>query len=325
MRENKVLESTSMLVQNPRYVSINGSAIDMVASRFSAGALEPPSWRTPAYPEGDDKTMIDYFLLINTINFAFTDFQTGQKYSVSYKGADWSGSTGMAAAITRAIENGVPLLEGSYLRSISEKAVREIFAGNIEIPMLGDRLEIFREVGQVLAEKYGGHFHNVVEASGRRLFDGGRGLVDRLTSDFPSFDDSVVYNGRKIRFDKRAQLAGGMLCNYFWERPLFWPGESDELTVFADYVVPKTLRSLGILEYAPGLAEKVDGRQLIPKESLEELEIRAYTIHACKRLVDRINEYRREPRINALNLDYKLWSEGRKIPGSHHLTITTAY
>jgi hypothetical protein len=325
MGKNTVLESTRALIETPQFVSINTCSIYDAAAAFSAGPLELPNWRMPAYPDADDKTMIDYFLLINTINFAFTDFQTGQKYAVVYKDTEWRGSTGMCAAITKAIDKGIPMLEGGYLSSIPEKDMKDIFSGSIEIPMLADRLRIFREVGKILSEKYSGHFHNVVAASKRRLFDDGKGLVERLTSDFPSFDDSALYHGYTARFDKRAQLAGGMLCGYFQDRPIFEPGEADQLTVFADYVVPKTLRDLGILKYESSLAEKVDTRQLISKNSLEELEIRASTIHSCKKLVDRINEIRGEPFINSLHLDYKLWSEGRKTPGQHHLTMTTAY
>lgn len=325
MGGNTVLSSTSILVENPRHVAINSSALDYTSAKLSLGKFELPAWKMPFYPELDDEGMIDYFLLMNSINFAFTDFNTGQKYSTQYKGTEWKGSSGMAAALTRAIYSGIPLLDGRYLRYISGPEMEDIFEGTIEIPMLLERLEIFHEIGKILSTRYGGQFHNLVSASGRRLFDEGKGLVELLTSEFPSFDDSVVYDGKKIRFDKRAQLAAGMLCGYFQNSPLFEPGEADKLTVFADYVVPKTLRDFGILEYSPDLAEKVDTMQLIPKGSLEELEIRASTIHACSRMIDHINVLKRDQPINSLHLDYRLWSEGRKTPGQHHLTRTINY
>jgi hypothetical protein len=224
-------------------------------------------------------------------------------------------------------------LDGEYLKDISEHELRKTFAGNFEIPLFEERMRLFREVGQVLHEKYDCHFHNLVAASNHRLFDGGNGLVERLTNDFPSFDDSAYFGTYTVRFlvrfNKRAQLAAGMLYGRFRNQGLFQIEDIDELTVFADYVLPKALRDLGILVYEKSLAKDVDNQRLIEAGSDQELEIRAATLHASKMLTDKINEYRSQrgaDKINALHMDYKLWSESRKPEGTqHHLTVTTAY
>jgi hypothetical protein len=117
-----------------------------------------------------------------------------------------------------------------------------------------------------------------------------------------------------------------MLYGRFRNRDLFKIEDVEELTVFADYVVPKGLRDLGILNYGKSLAEKVDSLTPIRSGSLEELEIRASTIHACDRLIKQINIIKPEEKVNALHIDYKLWDETRSLEGKpHHLTRTTAY
>jgi len=314
--ENKVLETTGRIIADPQYVTIDSERLDEVAQRFAQEDLIIPSWDAPVFPEKSDEKTIDFFMLGNSINFAFTHFDTGEKYTTEFMGIPWKGAFGMWAALKKAVQDGVPLLDGEYLAQISEEDMGSVFG---EIPMFDERVEIFREVGQVLTEKYSGHFHNLVAAANGRVF-GGQGLVDRLTGEFPSFDDSVMFEGDVVRFDKRAQLAAGMIYGRF-------PGcfsDVDKLTVFADYGLPKVLRELGVLRYEDSLAAKVDGQKLIEAGSREELEIRASTIHAAKMLQDRINQSGVDSPVNALHIDYKLW-ESRTKEGHHHLTKTIAY
>jgi hypothetical protein len=54
----------------------------------------------------------------------------------------------------------------------------------------------------------------------------------------------------------------------------------EELTVFAGYKLPKVLRRLGILRYAPHLAEQIDRHELLEAGSREQVEIRAATVWA---------------------------------------------
>lgn len=326
MGGNKVLETTGRLIKNPKYVFIDLTKLEEVAKELSQEKLIIPAWNFPEYLKDNGKTLLDSFMLGNSLNFAFTDFKTKNKFSTEYKGKQFKGSSAMWVCIKRAFESGVPILEGRYLKDISKDDARKIFAGNIKIPMFKERLKILREVGTVLCQKYGGHFYNLVFDSEYRLFNNGKGLVERLTKDFPSFDDSVVYEGNLIRFDKRAQLAPAMIYGRLNSLGIPFIEDIDELTVFADYVLPKTLRDLGIFIYENSLAERIDNQQIIPSKSQEELELRAATIHASKGLMDKLNQYR-DDKVNTLHIDYALWSMGRKIKSDkpHHLTITTAY
>lgn len=328
MTQNKVLESTRILIENPKYVSIDKGKIQETAEKFSKEKLKIPDWKTPVYFEGYDEDVIDFFMLGNSINFAYTDFKTGFKFSTIYRGEKYEGASAMFACLKRAIEQDIPIFDGSCLKNMPRHVMENIFQGNMEIPLFKERWKIFREVGQILCDKYDGYFHNLVEQANGRLFNNGQGLVELLTSNFPSFDDSVIYQGKRVRFDKRAQLAPGMLYGRFLSEGKKLFEDVEELTAFADYVLPKALRGLGILQYEEGLAKKVNTQLIIPAESQEELEIRASTIHSFEMLKNKINEIRSKydgKGINTLHLDYKLWSEGRNQPGAHHLTPTIAY
>ena len=177
-------------------------------------------------------------------------------------------------------------------------------------------------MGRVLQDKYDGSFSNMVKASGGKAFDEGNGMVERLTRDFPSFRDEA--DGAV--FNKRAQLAVGMLTSRLAGTGEFDTPDVDQLTVFADYQLPRGLRAMGVLNYGDELAERVDNGRPIEKGSQMEKELRAYTIVASELLM---KEMRKRPgfeKLDARGLDSYLWSTARKDKNSKpHITITTAY
>jgi Potential Queuosine, Q, salvage protein family len=95
----------------------------------------------------------------------------------------------------------------------------------------------------------------------------------------------------------------------------------DELTVFADNLVPHVLRTDGVLVYAPELAAAVDGGLLLPAGGEQEREIRACAVYACELLARRVG-------VPPRRLDNWLWNRGRRPPYSErpaHLTRTVFY
>jgi hypothetical protein len=222
-----------------------------------------------------------------------------------------------------ALDAGVPILDADYLSRMDAAEARRIFSGSVDMPMLEERAAIMREVGTVLKRKYGGSFHNLVKRAGYKAFDRGNGIVERLVRDFPSFNDVETYEGREVKLYKRAQLAVAMSYSRLRGTGLFDVRDIAALTVFADYVLPRGLRKLGILEYSPELSGEVDRRELIPAGSPEEVEIRAKTVWAAKLLQDELN--RRGKPADALSVDFFIWGSGKDDSTPHHLTETTAY
>mmetsp|Transcript_20084 Transcript_20084/g.28274 ORF Transcript_20084/g.28274 Transcript_20084/m.28274 type:complete len:109 (+) Transcript_20084:1-327(+) len=105
----------------------------------------------------------------------------------------------------------------------------------------------------------------------------------------------------------------------------------DRLTTFADYRVPQLLRHLGIMEYAPSLANRVDNRMELSPMSMEELYIRAATVVSVDELV-KIVKLKLQPlskddddddttttsnhgddHVNAVKMDWYLWNIGDRL------------
>jgi hypothetical protein len=314
---NPVLRSLLPVIDRSRHVGTDVARLREVARTLKDQPMEPSNWRMPIFLEEDSPRTIQFFMLGNALNFRFWGKDSTDRFSTEYGGTRWDGAMAMWACLKRAVEQGVPILDASYLAGLTPEQAGKIFPG---IPMLEERTAILNEVGKNLQERYDGHFQNLYTASGGRAFNGGNGFVERLIRDFPSFEDREG----SARFDKRAQLSVAMLASRLKGTGLFDVSDLGQLTVFADYQLPKTLHHLGVLTYSPELEQKIQRGQMLPKGSREEVELRAHTIYAAKLLE---LAFRREGKsTDAMGVDYLLWAQGRSLKGvPHHLTATTAY
>lgn len=324
--EHPILSSVERVVTRARHVRLHPDEARNVAGWMAYEDLPWPDFRLPLHPEGDDADVMDFIFLTSTINFAFTDFERHQMFRSRYRDVEWSDSDAMEACLKRAYDQGVPILQGSFLSRVSREELAGIFSGNIPIPMLEERLAIFHKVGNVLTEKYGGRFHRFVASGPRRLYAGGKGLLERLLDDFPSFRDESSYRGERVAFQKRAQMLWWMLHARFRESGFFTLEDPESITIFADYIVPVALRLLRITSYSDELERRVKNWEILPADSEEEVEIRATAIWGCHLLTEEINR-RRPPdrRIIAPVLDGRLWTHYHTTHWPHHLTVSTDY
>ena len=260
-------------------------------------------------------------MLINTLNFVFTDFST----SVKYKIENLSDTDAMVYQIDKALLEGVPLTQGHYMRDMDLKEFKRIFTGNIEMPMADEKVEILNNVGDTLVTKYDGDWINFIDDGPKKLYDNGEGLVERLVRDFKRFDDHSIFENEKVYFLKLAQLA-------FWgihrelSKIYFHIEDMENMTAFADYIIPVALESFGIVKYSSGLKEKIDSGILIDRDSIEEIEIRSTSIYVTAKLTELINNYKNEEeKIIIPQLDFKLWTDFHADERPHHLTKTIMY
>ena len=325
-RLNPFVQSLLSVWDHPTRVFLDHEALADMARTLARATLVVPCWRDPVFPEADDTMFVNFIGVGNAINFGFTDFETHESFRVEYKGKEWRGAFAMWACLRRALEFGVNILDASFLRHLDPEQCEQIFAGATGIPMLAQRLEILREIGGVLATRYQGSFHNVFKEARYRAFGNG-GVVNRLIADFPSFRDESVHvpSGALLRFHKRAQLFAMMYeGRALTSKKLERISDAELVGPIADYDLPKTLHAMGVLRYSLEVEQKIRTCSLIERDSLEEQEIRAQTIHAQVDLVRRINEFRTDG-VSILALDYHLWTLGRALREPHHFTRTTAY
>jgi len=321
-----VLESIRPVIESSRHVRTDEDRIAAHATWMAYEELPLPDFRLPAGTGAFRADAIDFAFTQICVNTAFTDFATGRKFEVDDEGVRLSDSFAMIACLRRALDAGVPVIEGAYLAQLTRAELERIFAGNIQMPMLDEKLAVLNEVGTTLAARHGGRFHSFLATCSPRLYDDGRGLVERLVTEFPRFDDRSTYAGHVVTFYKLAQLLYWMLYCGLRRHGGFRIDDISSMTAFADYIVPAALRVLDILAYEPALERRIQAGIEIPRDSEEEIEIRAHTLHATALLAEEINA-RRPPGLQVVipQVDARLWVNYHATHWPHHLTRTIMY
>ena len=316
--ESQVLSSVSKVIPKLSCMEINIEKLQEVAINLSQ---EDFGINYEGDPNIVPKEYIRKTMLINTLNFVFTDFST----SVKYKIENLSDTDAMVYQIDKALLEGVPLTQGHYMRDMDLQEFKRIFSGNIEMPMADEKVKILNNVGDTLVTKYGGDWINFIDDGPKKLYDNGEGLVERLIRDFKRFDDYSIFENEKVYFLKLAQLA-------FWgihrelSKSYFFIEDMENMTAFADYIIPVALESFGIVKYSSGLKEKIDSGILVDRDSIEEIEIRSTSIYVTAKLTELINKYKNEEeKIIIPQLDFKLWTDFHADERPHHLTKTIMY
>lgn len=304
-------------------VEIDDAALERVAATITPEQLLTPRWDSLAIPRLSPPAMIDFFFVMNSLNFSFWPLPGRPRWRVNWRGEIQRGAFALFAALSRALEESMPILEPTFLKELSQDQVGKILRGEdgIEIPMLKERTRALNELGDVLC------------ASGKSgiskllldLPEDAGDVVYELMCRFPSFNDRIRYQGAPLLFAKRVQLAVAMCYGRLADQGSIRLTNVAQLTLFPDYRLPQALRTLGIIRYPESLARLVDTEQLIPAGNDVETEIRLATVICGKLMVNKLQQ--RIPAASALNLDYYLWQQARTAPKQkpYHLTRTIFY
>jgi hypothetical protein len=320
-----VLTGTAPVVRAARLVRLDRRALEAVAARWA----EQP-WPEEAgldalhFRDGTERTA-NWVLLLDALNFCFWGEPGQPRWRVERRGEILDGYNALAAALTRAVEEGRPLWDAAYLAQLSADELEVILrpvAGSPAIPLFEARLANAREAGRVLLDSYSGQMANVYAAAGGSAAT----LALLLAREFPSFADVSQWGEHRVPFLKRAQICVADLHAAFDGRHWGAFMDLDALTAFADYKLPQLLRHERALVYAPALAAEVDSYMPIAAGSEAESEIRAATVWAVELLRRALAKHGiRRP---ASAIDYRLWAESQTATPQarpYHRTRTIYY
>jgi hypothetical protein len=317
-----VRRETAAVSERARSVRVDPAAAAAFASRLRGRSARAVEWdRELQFSDGSPRTAEAVFVL-DSLNFSFWPDPGQERWTVEYAGARRRGYFALSSALKRAVEDGIPVCDAPFLASLGAEELGRILGGRGRIPLLAERAAILRENAAVLLERHGGAFANLVRECG----GSSEALVGALVRDFPSFRDVASHGGRPVPFLKRAQILVSDLWGAFGGEGLGAFRDMASLTAFADYRVPQVLRSLGVLVYDPGLAEKVDRGELLPAGGPEEVEIRAGAIQGVEAVVRALRDAGED--ATAFGIDWWLWNESHAPEHNrkpYHLTRTIWY
>ena len=323
-----VLTGTAMPVREGTLVTLDGEAV----ARLAVG------WATQPWPTGDvaadfaamhfrdgGPRTANWMLLVDALNFCFWGEPGEPRWTVEWRGKRWDGYYALAAALTRAMEEGVPLADAAFLADLTAGQLAGVLRpapGYPPIPLFDERLANAREVGRVLLVRFDGEMVHAIEAAG---YDAAT-LALLLARDFPSFADVAEWDEQPVPFLKRAQICVGDLHTAFGGVGFGAIHGIERLTAFADYKLPQMLRRAGALVYAPELAELIADYTLIPAGADAEVEIRAATVWAVELLRRALEGMGVQQTASAM--DYRIWLESQAAPPDsvpYHRTRTIYY
>ena len=269
----QVREHCAAIAASARHVSIDLEA----AGRIQPG-LPPVLDPDRHYLEGSREDVAMYMLTLGTINFGSGWFPTLRKRPGS------SGYYTIAWGLAERFREVGPW-SPSDLRALDAVEIADVLGQDRRHELMGLYADALRSLGSFLTGRTAVDVLEAVDGSAVRL-------AEVLAAAMPFFDDAGFWKRAQITANDLV-LAGVAEFN-----------DVDELTIFADNLVPHVLRVDGVLVYDPPLADHIDRGDLLPRGP-QETEIRACAVHACVHIA-------RELEVPERTLDTWLWDRGQE-------------
>ena len=317
---SKILASTKFVVDHSTFVRVHHDKAINFGTTFDRQKTQHWLMLAPFdFNSLDERQKLHFLFIFNALSFSYWG---EPKWTIEYNNKCFDGAWGMIAALGRAMKEGYPVLDFHTCIDLSETDFKHILRGNVQIPLFQERLNILKDISSVMVSKYQGEVGHLVEEAK----EDAQNLLEIILRDFPSFRDEAVYRGQTIFFQKRAQLLVADIYQTFNGTGFGALKRIDEITACADYKLPQLLRKVGIFEYLPTLAKKIDSKVELLSGSEEEVEIRANTIWAIELIKETIKKT--EPEITSNEINDQIWlATQEKFPDDkpYHRTRTIAY
>jgi Potential Queuosine, Q, salvage protein family len=269
---DQVREHCAEVAGRARWVQIDTSRLGEV-DPGPAPALDPERH----FLEGSREDVCAYLLTLDAINFGSGWFPTLRKrpgcsgyFTVAWGLADHFRAHGPWSP--------------AELRLLSAADIAAVLGqdpGHDLMELFGEAL---RDLGRFLGDRQS---VEVVDGAGGSAV----ALAEELAGGMPFFEDTGFYKRAQITPNDMA-LAG--VAEF---------SDLDELTIFADNLVPHVLRVDGVLRYDPDLGAHIDAGEPLPPGE-QEREIRACALHACEQIAAALG-------VGAPTLDVWLWNRGQ--------------
>lgn len=270
------------VAERARFVRIDEGAIEAYAAGLAV--TNEPEHPTAA---ADPEATAAFAICMNAINFGSGWWPTIRKRP------GHSGYATMAAGVEERFAEAGPWT-AVELAAMDVETIAAVVGQDPGHPLMEQFAAALRDVGAHLLSEHGGRYLGVAESASSIPALAG------VLAGWDSFADASEYEGRRVPFFKRAQLAAadlhrGGVANL---------SGIERLTAFADNLVPHVLRVDGILQLEPGLTARIEAEELLLHGSPEEVELRACAVHAIELLATASG-------LSAAGIDSALWNRGR--------------
>ncbi|BCS20428.1 queuosine 5'-phosphate N-glycosylase/hydrolase [Aspergillus puulaauensis] len=320
--ETKVLENSQYVFDNAIDVALDPTktkeAAETIWRQMQKKEYSTSSWSEhELHPKTKDENTVDFIFTMDLLNFSFWSAETADKrFAIEYRGRKWTGYWSLVAALQRALDEDIKITNPEFWANeeeCTEELLRHVFrsATDEEMPLLTERLECLREAGRVLCSDFDGSFINCIYSANQSA----AALVNLLAESFSCFRDEAIFQGRRVRLYKRAQILVADLWACFDGESYGEFHDIDKITMFADYRIPQMLHYFGCLMYSPPLETRIRKHEEIPSGSNLEIELRATSIW-CVELIKREIELK-HPEVKSAKTNGHSDSDAISKPNGH--------
>jgi hypothetical protein len=297
----RIRVEAAAVAREAHFVRLDEARVASYAKSLELAGLPGPVYDTAHHVVASPTETVSFLLALDTVNFGSGYFPHLRKRPGE------SGYFTIALSLKEHWERAGPLM-GPELRVLRADDCAYLFGqeglGGPIAELMGLFSQALNDLGQWLGTRYDDDPLGPIADANRSA-----GRLVKLVSAMPLYRDVASYRGREVPFFKRAQILVADLALAFAKRGPGAFGDLDQLTIFADNLVPHVLRVDGILVYDADLLARIERGELIPAGSPEEIEIRAAAIHAAARIVAELRQTGTE--TTASEIDYLLWNRGQ--------------
>jgi len=283
-------------------VRINYSRISAYAASLPVETVTDRQLDSSCHYLGKEEDTVNFLLTLDAINFGSGYFPYLRKRP------GMSGYFTVASSLRDTYARQGPLSAGQLAEITVEECTR-IFHQDPDNTVARELMQhfstAFNDLGRYVLTRFNGSFTALVEAAASSA-----GLLVQLLKNMPYYNDVASYDGRNVLFYKRAQISAADLSWAFQGQGWGNFEDLDQMTIFADNLVPHVLRIDGILIYEDALIARINDGQLIPAGSTEEVEIRACALHAVELIKNELTGSGQT--ITSPDLDNFLWNRGQQ-------------
>src|SRR3954447_18715859 len=281
---DRVRAACAQIAADAQSVRIDHDSLSLYDADGAHAVADPGLDATRHYLEGTPADVALYTLALDTINFGSGWFPTLRKRVDRATGRGVSGYFTVAWNLADRFRVDGPWTTED-LRAMRTDELGATLGPPADHELMSLYAQALRELGRFLGDR------SVLD-----VVAGVNGSADRLAATLAG--SLAFYDDRG--FFKRAQIVPNDLAL----AGVAAFADLDELTIFADNLVPHVLRCDGILVYEPELGARIDAEQPLAAGALER-EIRACAVHACAQLSARLGVPERV-------LDMWLWNRGQE-------------
>jgi hypothetical protein len=290
------------VAENAAFVRIDHARLEQYARDFPVAEVGKATLDPATHYVGHGKDTLLFVLALDAINFGSGYFPHVKKRP------GMSGYFTIAAGLNDWFKaEGPP--DANCLESLTRADCARIFGqadgDAAALELMGLFANALKDLGALLLARFDGEAARLVETARHKAAS-----LIRILRQMPYFDDVAIWRGRAVPFMKRAQLTAADLALAFvgagWGRF----DDLDQLTIFADNLVPHVLRVDGVLTYDPALLARIHAGEVLKAGTPEEIEIRAAALHAVELLKAHLHAAGHGG-VTSMALDYLLWNRGQ--------------